>query len=573
MDERALIKQLQDHKGLMMTERSSFEAHWREISKFISTRTSRYQKEDRNKGGSMNNAIINETAVLAHRTLESGMMAGMSSPARPWFSLGPQDPDMKSFGPVKDWLDTVTKIMLQAMGRSNLYSVLPKQWGGIGAYGTAAFGLVDDEEEIFRAYPFPIGSFCIDTNDRLQVDGFHREFSMTTRQLISRFGKKDASGNVGWDNFSTAVKTAYDSGRWGEWFGVNHAIEINPDHNPLSLHSKHKKYRSVYYEDGPENDKPLSIMGYSDFPVITSRWHVNGEDVYGSRSPAMDALGSVKMIQLEERRKYQIIDKVWNPAMNADATMRTRGADTLPGAVNYVQGMAMNSNTGMSPAYTPDYNAIAVLQNDIKDVETRIRSTFFADLMLMLATSDNSQMTAREVEERHSEKLLVLGPMLEQQNDDTFDPLIDTIFNKCNARGLFPPPPEELDGQQLRVEYISTMAQAQKLIGVSAVERFVGFVGNMANIDPTAVDKIDVDATIEEYGIMVGVNGGIVRGEDEATEIRVQRAQAQQAQAAAQSVPAMAQGAQAAKTLSEIPSGGDTALTRMLAQAQGGQHG
>lgn len=565
-----LIKDLQDHKGLMETERSSFEPHWREISKFISTRTSRYQREDRNRGGAMNNAIINETAVLAHRTLESGMMAGMSSPARPWFALGPQDPGMKKFGPVKEWLDDVTKIMLQAMGRSNLYSALPKQWGGIGGYGTAAFGLVDDEQEIFRAYPFPIGSFYIDTNERLQVDGCHREFSMTTRQLIGRFGKKNGTGQPDWSNFSVAVKNAFDAGKMSQWFGVNHAVEINPGADPRSLHSKHKKYRSVYYEDGPDMQQPLSIMGYSDFPVITSRWHVNGEDVYGSRSPAMDALGSTKMIQLEERRKYQIIDKVWNPAMNADATMRNSGADLLPGGMNWTQGMAANGNKGMSPAYTPDYNAIAVLQNDIKDVESRINSTFFADLMLMLATSDNSQMTAREVEERHSEKLLVLGPMLEQQNDDTFDPLIDTIFNKCQARGLFPPPPDELDGQVLRVEYISTMAQAQKLIGVTAVERFVGFVGNMAAIDPAAADKLNVDETIDEYGIMVGVSGSIVRDEDEVLELRQSRAQQLQAAQAAERMPALEQGAQAAKTLSEIPSGGENALTRMLSQAQGG---
>ena len=284
----------------------------------------------------------------------------------------------------------------------------------------------------------------------------------------------------------------------------------------------------------------------------------------------MDALGSVKMIQLEERRKYQIIDKVWNPSMNADAMLRNQGADLLPGGMNWVPNMAVSGNPGMVPAYIPDYNSIAVLQNDIKDVQERIRSAFYADLMLMLATSENSQMTAREVEERHSEKLLVLGPMLEQQNDDTFDPLIDNVFNKCNNRGLFPPPPEELAGQKLRVEYISTMAQAQKLIGVSSLERFVGFVGNMANIDPTAADKINVDEAIDDYGIMVGVSGSVVRGEDQVIEIRQGRAQAMQAQQMAERMPALAQGAQAAKTLSDIPSGGDNALATMLAQAQGG---
>lgn len=571
MDYRNLIKQLNQRKAGLKNERSSFDPHWKQISDFISPRTSRYQREDKNRGGgSVNNKIINEAAVLAHRTLESGMMAGMSSPARPWFSLGPQDPDMQKFSPVKDWLDTVTKIMLEAMGRSNLYSVLPMQYGGIGGYGTAAFGIVDDEEDVFRAYPWPIGSFMLDCNDRMNVDGSHREFMMTVKQIVGRFGKLSISGAADWSNFSTAVKSAYDRGDYGDWFAVNHAIERNPEFNPRSLHSRDKLYRSVYYENAEETAKPLSLMGYDEFPVIGSRWFVNGEDVYGGRSPAMDALGAVKMVNLEERRKYQVIDKVWNPTMNADATLRNQGADLLPGGINWVQGMAMNGNPGMQPAYIPDYNAIQVLSEDIKEVEARISSCFYADLMLMLATSENSQMTAREVEERHSEKLLVLGPMLEQQNDDTFDPLIDTIFNKLNARGKLPPAPEELQDQKLRVEYISTMAQAQKLIGVSSLERFVGFVGNMAAIDPQAADKLNTDDAIDEYGIMVGVGGQVVRGEDEVESIRKARAQQLQAQQTAERMPALAQGAQAAKTLNEIPAGGDNALTQMLSRAQGG---
>lgn len=283
----------------------------------------------------------------------------------------------------------------------------------------------------------------------------------------------------------------------------------------------------------------------------------------------MDALGSVKMLQLEERRKYQIIDKIWNPSMNADATLRNQGADLLPGGVTWVPNMATGGNPGLKPNYIPDYNAVAVLKEDIADVVARIRHTFYADLMLMLATSENSQMTAREVEERHSEKLLVLGPMLEQQNDDTFDPLIDTVFTKCNNRGLFPPAPQELQGQKLRVEYISTMAQAQKLIGVSALERFVGFVGNMAGVSPEAMDKLNVDEAIDDYGIMVGVTGKMVRGQDEVAQIRAARAQETRNQQMAERMPALAQGAAAAKTLSDIPAGGDNALATMIQRAQG----
>lgn len=561
------ISRANEQKQAMKTERSSFEPHWREISDFISPRTSRYLREDRNRGEKYNKKIINEVAMTSHRTLESGMMAGMSSPARPWFGLLPPDPEMKKYAPAMEWLDIVTKSMLEEFAKSNIYSVLPKTYSNIGGYGTSAFALVEDEKDTFRAYHFPLGSYYLDSNYRQVVDRCYREFSMTVRQIVEMFGRVTASGGFDKSNISRHVQDAWDKGDYGIWIPVTHVIEPNPDHDPRSIHTRDKKYRSMYYEDS--ESVALQKRGYDSFPIISSRWQVNGEDVYGSRCPGMDALGSVKAVQLAERRKYQVMDKIWNPPMNADATLRNVGADLLPGGLNWIPGMAQNGNPGLRPAQDIRPEAVTVLAQDIMEVSQRIRSTFYADLMLMLATSENSNMTAREIEERHSEKLLVLGPMLEQQNDDTFDPLIDRTFTMMLQQGKFPPPPPELQGVTLRVEYISTMAQAQKLIGITALERFAGFVGNIAQYNPEYLDKFDGDAAIDDYGIMTGVTSNIVRPDDVVIEMRNNRAKQLAAKEQAERMPALVQGAQAAKTMAEIPTDGDNALTAMLSQMQG----
>lgn len=550
----------------MKLERATFEPHWQEIGSFISTRTSRHLRTDRNRGDKANQKIINETATLALRTLESGMMAGMSSPARPWFALAPPDPEMKKYAPVRDWLDTVTKSMLDAMARSNLYSALPKQYGSLGAYGTGAFGVLEDEKEIFRCYPFPVGSFLIDCNSRLNVDTCYREFSMTVKQIVEKFGIRDGKNAGKLDHFSQSVRNHWDKGDYGVWIPVTHGVEPNLERDTESLHSKDKPFRSVYYEDGGEKEVVLRQMGFDEFPIMASRWHVNGEDVYGTRCPGMDALGGVKGLQLSERRKYQLMDKISNPAMNADAQLRNSGADLLPGGFNWIAGMAMSGNPGIRPVHEPPAQAIQFIREDIQDVQERIRRCFYEDLMLMFAQSDGRDMTAEEVRERHGEKLLVLGPMMEQQNDDLFDPTVDRVFNMMFRRGKFPPPPPEIQGQALRVEYISIMAQAQKLVGVSSLERFVGFVGQVAQFNPDALDKVDTDEAIEEYGIMTGVSPKVVRSKDDVEAIREGRAQAAQQQQLAASAPAMAQGASAVKTLSETDMTGDNALSRMLAQ-------
>ncbi|WP_323159473.1 portal protein, partial [Pseudomonas marginalis] len=80
---------------------------------------------------------------------------------------------------------------------------------------------------------------------------------------------------------------------------------------------------------------------------------------------------------------------------------------------------------------------------------------------------------------------------------------------------------------QLKVEYISVMAQAQKSVGVSSIERFVGFVGGLANMKPEALDKLNTDEMIDNYAESIGVSPTIVSSNDQVAAIRQQRAEQQ----------------------------------------------
>lgn len=157
----------------------------------------------------------------------------------------------------------------------------------------------------------------------------------------------------------------------------------------------------------------------------------------------------------------------------------------------------------------------------------------------------------------------MLGPVLERLNSELLDPLIDRVFRIMVNRGMFPEPPEELREVDLRVEYISIMAQAQKLLGLNALDRFSAYVGNLAAAkqDPSVFDKFDTDQAIDEYGNITGVPPRVVRSDDDVAALRDNRAQ-QQAQA-----EQLARGevlAKNAKTLSETDTTKDSALTQLL---------
>lgn len=558
-------------RSSLETERSSYIPHWKDISEMILPRRAQFTVTDTNRGERKNQKIIDSTATLAARTLRSGMMGGVTSPARPWFRLTTPDPDMAENGAVKEWLHLTSQRMITVFLRSNLYNALPVVYGDIGTFGTAAMAVEEDFDSVVRFHCFPIGSYSLANNDKLRVDVFFREFRLTVRQVVQRFGRKNEGGTIDWSNISNHVQDQYNRGNLEAWVDICHAIQPNQDYNPKLLISK--KYESVYYEKGSsgnsqmqhEQEKFLRKSGYGYFPVLAPRWELMGEDVYGSECPGMIALGDVKQLQHGEKRGMQAIDKKINPPMKAPTSLRTQKASLLPGDITYID--EMSGREGFTAVHEVRFET-AEHEAKQEQVRFRIRRAFFEDLFLMLANTDRRQITAREIDERHEEKLLALGPVLEQLNQDLLDPLIDITFMIMDRQGLVPPPPEELQGVNLKVEYVSIMHQAQKMAGLAGIDRLIGFTGQVAQFDPEVIDKIDRDQLIDEYAEITGVPPRIIRPDEAVAGIRQGRAQAAQAQ---QQAMAMAESAKAAKDLSGASLDGNSALTEMVKMAQAGQ--
>jgi hypothetical protein len=279
----------------------------------------------------------------------------------------------------------------------------------------------------------------------------------------------------------------------------------------------------------------------------------------------MEALGDIKQLQLGEKRSVEAIEKMVRPPMTAPVSMKNQSASILPSDITYVD--VREGQQGFRPAHEVKFR-IQEMEMKQDQARSRIKRAFKEDLFLMLTSSDRRDITAREIDERHEEKLLALGPVLEQLNQDLLDPLIDISFDLHMRQGLLPPPPEELQGMPLKVEYVSIMAQAQKLIGISGVERFTGFVGQMAQFNPAVLDKVNADQIVDVYAEMTSVPPSIVRTDEDVAAMRGQRDQ----QAAAQRKMEMIQaGATTAKDLSQADMSGDNALNAVLAQARAGQ--
>jgi len=551
-------------KTALWSERSSFDADWRELGDWLLPRRTRFWTGDRNRGGRRNQNIIDATARLSARTLQSGMHAGMTSPARPWMKLTTPDPDLAKFPPVKQWLHEVTERMLTTFQQCNLYNVLPIIYGDMGVFGTGCMSILPDTKDLLRCYPQPLGSYALGLDERGLATTFIREYEMTVRQIVRQFAADPVRKSIDWSNISLPVKAAWDRGDYETPFKVCWVVMPNEDARADRLEAKYLPWTSCWFELGSQepNKYFLRESGYKTFPIVAPRWDITAEDTYGTDCPGMTAIGDVKGLQIMTRRKAQAVHKMVDPPLVGPTALQTQKTSLLPGDITYID--VRESMQGLRSIHEVTLN-IQHLREDIREQQYRIQRCFYEDLFLMLQQSDDARgaqpMTAREVSERHEEKLIALGPMLERTTDECHEPLVDRVFLMMQDAHMIPDPPEAVQGVKLDVEYTSILAQAQKLVGLTGLDRFVMSVGPLVQADPSLRHKIVWSQVIDNYSDMTGVDPRIVRPTEEADQMAAQEAQQQQAAMQAEQAAKMATAVKAAGT---TPMGTDSALDRML---------
>jgi hypothetical protein len=550
--------------GALDRDRTSYWATWRDLAENFAPRRGRFLNSTSSqytRGQRKDRRIIDNTPLLAARVMASGMMAGISSPARPWFRLRLSSDAANQDAGVRFWLDEVQRRVLHVFAKSNLYNCLHTLYGELGTFGTAALWIDEDEEDVVRGYTLTVGEYWLASSARLRVDTLYRSLWWTVRQIVDTFGR---------DAVSDGIRSLYDSGQFDQEYEIVHAIEPNPTAAPPDMRvpqdtatpwagrlSARMRYRSVWFERGQQSERSLlRISGYEEFPAMAPRWEVAGSDTYGW-GPGWTALGDAQQLQTQHRRKLEAIDKQVKPPMVGPPSLKNEPASLLPGGITYV---ADPSGQSFRPAMDVRID-LGALGQDISEVQGRVKQAFYADLFLMMAESDRREITAREIDERHEEKMLMLGPVLERLHDELLDPLVTRVFNIMSRNGMFAdiPVPPVLKAQPLQVEFISMLAQAQKAVSTGAIERFWQFGGQIAALKPEAADRLDADGTMEAYADMTGIPSGVMVDRKQAAAIRQQRAQQQAQQAALQ------HGLALVKTASEIDvGGGQNAVSAIL---------
>lgn len=537
--------------GALKQERSTWEAHWRDLSRYLLPRNGRFLVEDRNKGLKRHNDLLDGTATWALRVMAAGMMAGATSPARPWFKLRAQDAALNKRHDVQLWMEDATQAVQGVFRKAKTYPSLHQIYGELGCFGTACNYLQEDPKTVLRHHPVTIGEYAIATDSTGDVNTVYREFGMTVEQLVETFGLA---------NVSMMVRQAYERGDYDQWQTVLHAVYPRKTRDLTKRDNRNMRFASCYVETNGEEPKLLRESGYDEFPAIVPRWDVAGGDIYGN-SPGMEALGEVMGLQFKQLRLAKGIDYQTDPPLLLPETLSGRDNEALPGGRVYANAADADVIKSLFDVRLD----LGHLDRVIERSQGMVGRIFYADMFLMIAnSSDTTQRTAAEIAERHEEKLVMLGPVLERQQDDVQRPLVDRAFMGLLKGGALPPLPPDLVGQELEVEFVSAIAQAQQAVGTHSSDRFVMAIGAVAALPgkQDVLDKFDADEWADRYSQQLGVDPHLIVATDQVAVIRKAR---NDALAAKEQVAAMEQAGNAARSLAAAPTSGEpTALTDLF---------
>jgi len=548
----------------LRVNRYSWWVHWRELADYFLPRRYKWliTPNQMARGAPINQHILTSAGCLFALRLASGLVSGKSSPTQPWFRLKVGRIDSTQTSPLSLWLAECERLLYLIFAESGFYNAIAVFYYDLVIFGTANILCYEDFKTVCHWINPCLGEYYVDIDGKLRPKVFYREFTMTVDACVKEFG---------YDNCSAPIQDLSGANRTRELI-VAHAIEPNDDGNaPRFGFSKRFAFRECYWEwggstspQGGANAPPgfLRRRGYFENPAITGRWDLVSNDPYG-RSPGMDGLPNQKQLMLETRRKAQAIDKMVNPPLVADVQLKNQPANLTPGGITYVAGFQAAGKPGFASVYETKF-PVQEITADIAEVKAELSQIFFNDILRVASQYETrSNVTAVEWDLRKSESLVMLGPVLERIDNEVLKPIIERVFAIANRAGILPPAPAEVQGAQMNIDFISMLTQAQQATQAASIERVLGLAGNIAGVDPSVMDNINVDYSFDKYSSLLNNDPRMIRSPDELAQIRQQRAQQQQQ---AQQAAIAQQLSQGAKNLAQAPLGQGSALDAMVGQ-------
>lgn len=513
------VQEILDTLTEMEAVRRPYEDTLKECMEYVLPRRSTWD-ENGEEGKKPPHRLFTTKPNAALKKAADGFNGYMVNRTMPWFKFGLNRPEYLSAFGVGEWLETAEDAVQSALARSNFYKANREFCHDAQCTGTPIMSILEgkDGQKINFSTRHPLECF-IANDDEGNVDTVFRVFWMTLKAARSKFGAENLALDYR-DKTENLIKTKIK---------VLHAVYPRADGKANQLtNGKQKPFASIYIDIS--NKWIMEESGFEELPYVVWPWSKNSNETYG-RSPTMDALPDIKMLNQMAKSRIELAQKVSDPPYMAPAS--TRGEeDLLPHGANY----RTNPQDRIEPIPIGANYPIAIdnEKNVIATIEDHYSVEFF--VMLAQALQGGGAKTATEVMEIEGEKAAVISATVGGYESDALAPLIKRVFKILIRRGVIPPMPAALSDPNLKleIEYIGPLAQAIKRHHASAgIFSALNSIGPIIELFPQSLVRINGDELMTEALRVGGMPEKIIRNDDEVKQINDAMAQ-QQAQAQAQ---------------------------------------
>ncbi len=499
-DERVMAAIAQHEQ--MKQARFGFEDMWQQIADNVVGR--RDFNTIRTPGDRRMGNLHDITALLSGELLAGALHSLMTNSASKWFRLGFEDPEIAADPGVRLWNDLIAEPrMYAAINRpeANFNPQMHEIYFDLTIFCTAALAI---EEEAGRGAVFnsrPLHETYIGESAFGRVDTVFRDVRMPARQALERWKERAPE----------MAKMLVKKDKPEERINVLQAIRPNLDIHPGRLDFSGMPHSSLYID--VKEKSLIEEGGFWELPIMTPRWSKDPGELFG-RGPGITALADAKMLNAMWKTIIKGAQKMVDPPMLMDNDGVMTQLKTAPGSVNIQESTSLRPDS-VRPLLTGGRPDIGI--DLVNRKQQNIQSAFHSEVLPLF---NSPYMTATQVLELIQQATRFLSPILGRMQSELLEPMIQRVFGIELRAGRLDPIPEILAGQDIKVEYISPIARAQKASDVSAIVETFAIAAEMEGAIPGTIDNLDADIAIRSIADAKGIPVSIVRDASVVAEIR-----------------------------------------------------
>ncbi len=459
------------------------------------------------------------TLVSAHNSL-------VTPHNQQWFSF--KEAEVKAGERYERWFMNATEVTARELAKSNFYAAKQEVDLDRGLFGTGCLFCEDKPGGGVQFRHVPVGSFAFALNDAGVVDTVVRKFEFTAHQAVLRWG---------YGKLPEAVQQAWDrlERRYDDKFEFYHLVTPRKGYSPgnkrKDLARGQMRFASVYIFNGA--DKPVvEEGGYQELPYMVTRFLSWGESTVWGYPPALNCVEDLRGLVKVERTLDLLADLSVFPRIFQDAE-QVGDIDFRPGGRTVVDREV--NHLGL-PREWGSQGRYDIGEVRIKMAEERIRLAFYVPFLQPI-THLEPGVTATEINARQEEQALSFSSTFARYVAD-LNGLMGRVFACLWRQGKFEMAgakvpreyavPNVNDGEVLpvpEVAYHGKLAQTIERAQAQSLDYTVQQAANYGQLDPQALDYIDLGRAIRHQFVAQGAPSEVFRSEEEVEELRARRQQ------------------------------------------------